>query len=144
MSGGQASVAQRIRTGLFVLITLSVLIGAVAVLGKSTNLFSRKAILHSSFENVGGLLAGSEVRLAGMTVGFVRSIHFSKDPANRRVSVDFSVRAHDLDRIRQDSVAKITSKGLLGDAIVDISVGSPEESPLRDGDAIASVEPAGL
>ncbi len=138
------SAALQIRVALFVLVTLSVLIAAVLVLGKSTNLFARKATLHSSFENVGGLIAGSEVRLAGMTIGVVHNIHFSPDPANRRVGVDFSIHARYLERIREDSVAQVTSKGLLGDAIIDISVGSPDKPALKDGDTIESEEPAGL
>ena len=140
----QTSAALRVRVALFVIVTLAVLIAAVLVLGRSKNLFSRKAVLHSSFENVGGLIAGSEVRLAGMSIGVVRHIHFSHDPVNRRVGVDFSIRASYLDRIRKDSVAQVTSKGLLGDAIVDISVGSPDQPALQDGDTIESHEPVGL
>jgi phospholipid/cholesterol/gamma-HCH transport system substrate-binding protein len=71
-------------------------------------------------------------------------VHFDRDPKKRRVDVDLSVAASYLDRIRADSVARVTSKGLLGDAIIDISVGSPDQPALKNGDPIQSAEPAGL
>lgn len=140
----RSAAAQRIRVALFLLVTLGVLVTALVLLGHSTNLFSRKATLHTSFANVGGLIAGSEVRLAGLAIGVVRNIHFSRDEKNQRVNVDLSVRASFLERIRKDSIAQVASKGLLGDAIVDISVGSPDQPALADGDPIDSTEPAGM
>jgi phospholipid/cholesterol/gamma-HCH transport system substrate-binding protein len=100
--------------------------------------------LHTSFQNAGGLIAGSEVRLAGVPIGTVHRVHFDKDPKVRRVDVELTVRADEIERIRADSVARVTSKGLLGDSIIDITVGSPEEAPLKSGDAVDSAEPAGL
>jgi phospholipid/cholesterol/gamma-HCH transport system substrate-binding protein len=135
---------QRVRVAVFLLITVGVLVGAVAVLSGARSLFARKITLHSSFKNTGGLLSGSSVRLAGLDVGTVRAIHFDRDPQVRRVDVDLSIRADDLRRIRQDSVAQITSKGLLGDMIVDITIGSEDQPALRDGDHITSAEAAGL
>ena len=138
------SSSQRIRVALFLLITVGVAVAGVLVLSGSRSLFARKVVLHTSFKNTGGLLPGSSVRLAGVDVGTVRSIHFDSSPQVRRVDVDLSIRASDLKRIRKDSVAQITSKGLLGDMIVDITIGSEDEPPLHDGDEITSAEAAGL
>jgi phospholipid/cholesterol/gamma-HCH transport system substrate-binding protein len=135
---------QHVRVGLFLLATLGALIAGILVLSRSQSLFARKVTLHTSFENAGGLIAGSEVRLAGVPIGTVRSVHFDRDPKVRRVDVDVSVRADELDRIRGDSIARVTSKGLLGDAIIDITVGSSDETPLRSGDRLDSAEPLGL
>jgi phospholipid/cholesterol/gamma-HCH transport system substrate-binding protein len=46
------------------------------------------------------------------------------------------------DRIRQDSVAVITSSGLLGDKYIDITLGSEVEPVLLDGMFIRTQEPA--
>jgi phospholipid/cholesterol/gamma-HCH transport system substrate-binding protein len=48
------------------------------------------------------------------------------------------------DRIRSDSVASISSAGLLGDQVVDITLGTPAGAPLRDGDDLESVNPPDL
>ena len=138
------SAGQKVRVAVFLVVTVAVAIAAILILGKSRSLFASKATLHTTFQNTGGLLIGSGVRLAGVDVGNVRSIHFDPDPKVRRVDVALSVRTADLPRIRKDSVAQVTSKGLLGDMIVDITIGSEDQPALRDGDPIASAEAAGL
>ena len=143
MNEGEAA-SQRLRVAIFVLVTLSVGIAGILILGGARSLFARKVTLHTTFQNTGGLLVGSSVRLAGVDIGNVHAIHFDPDPKVRRVDVDLSVRADDLQRIRKNSVAQVTSKGLLGDMIVDIALGDPDQPPLHDGDHIASAEAAGL
>ncbi len=136
--------SQRVRVAVFLLVTLAVGIAGVLVLAGARSLFARKVTLHTTFQNTGGLLVGSSVRLAGVDIGSVHAIHFDRDPKVRRVDVDLHIRADDLARIRKNSVAQVTSKGLLGDMIVDISIGDPDQPPLHDGDHIASAEAAGL
>ncbi len=135
---------QRIRAAIFLLVGIAVVVAAVLVLGRSARLFARHVTLHASFDNVGGLIVGAPVRLAGVDVGTVRRIHFDRDPAVRRVDVDLSVGARYLDRIRADSVAHVTSKGLLGDMIIDISVGSEDVPALENGGRLRSAEAAAL
>src|ERR1700744_4309311 len=114
----------RVRVRVFPVGTLAVAIAGTLVLGTPRSLFARKVTLHTTFQNTSGLLVGSAVRLAGVDIGSGRSIHFDRDPRVRHVDVDLGVRADSLVRIRKDSVAQVTSKGLLGDMIVDISLGN--------------------
>jgi phospholipid/cholesterol/gamma-HCH transport system substrate-binding protein len=134
----------RRNVALFFLVTVGVLVGVVLLLGSSQGIFTRKVILHTKFANTSGLIKGASVRLAGVAIGIVHSIHFDPDPHAKRVDVDLSVNAQFLDRIRSDSVAQIESKGLLGDMIIDITVGSPDARPLQDGDHLESAEASGL
>jgi phospholipid/cholesterol/gamma-HCH transport system substrate-binding protein len=143
MNEGEVS-SQRVRVAVFLLVTAAVAVAFILVLGGARSLFARKVTLRTTFQNTGGLLVGSSVRLAGVDIGIVHSIHFDPDPKVRLVDVELKVRADDLQRIRKDSVAQVTSKGLLGDMIVDITVGDPEQPPMHDGDHIVSAEPAGL
>lgn len=136
--------AQRIRVAVFVLASLGVLIATILLLGQSETLFSRKVTLHTTFANTGGLATGASVRLAGVDIGVVRSIHFDKQIEGKRVDVDLTVGSRYLHRIRTDSIAQIESKGLLGDMIVDITLGSADKPALHDGDHLDSVEAAGL
>src|SRR5262249_48069120 len=45
------------------------------------------------------------------------------------------------DRVRKDSVARIETQGLLGDRIIEITVGSPQAPPVNAGEVIASRDP---
>lgn len=133
-----------IRVGAFVFLTLVLLVTVVGLLGRSRNLFSRKAALHTSFDNISGLVVGAPVRLGGVDIGIVQSIRFDPDLQVKKVRVALSVHTRYLDRIRTDSIARLSSKGLLGDMIINISVGSPDFPPLKSGDTLAAQESEGL
>jgi phospholipid/cholesterol/gamma-HCH transport system substrate-binding protein len=46
--------------------------------------------------------------------------------------------------VRKDSVARIDTQGLLGDKIVELTVGTPDAPPTRDGDVVASRDPSDM
>ena len=132
------------RIGLFLAASVALLFAAVILLGRSQTLFAHRARLNASFENISGLVVGAPVRLAGVDVGIVESIRFDRDLAHKNVHVTLVVDRRYLDRIREDSVARLSSKGLLGDMIINISVGSAEAAPLRDGGTLRAQESEGL
>jgi phospholipid/cholesterol/gamma-HCH transport system substrate-binding protein len=82
------------------------------------------------------------VYLAGVQVGRVGEIRFFEDVAAQKVLVVLKVGRDYQDRIRQDSIAVITSSGLLGDKYIDITLGSESEPQLQDGMFIRTREPA--
>lgn len=123
--------------GLFVALGLTVATLLVLILGSERNSFSRKVTLHTSFADVGGLRVGSPVRMGGITIGSVTAVRFDTNrPGDPNVHVDFEVTADSLQRIRRNSVARIGSKGLLGDKALDISIGDPAQPALRDGESL--------
>lgn len=132
------------KVGAFVLIALVSLVLVIGLAGRSRSLFSRKALLHTSFDNTSGLVVGAPVRLAGVDIGIVQRIHFDRDPKIKKVHVLLGVQSKYLDRIRGDSIARLSSKGLLGDMIINISVGSPEFPALSSGDTLKTAESEGL
>lgn len=128
------------RVGLFVGLTLCVLVVVLGLLGRSRSLFSDKAVLHASFDNISGLVVGAPVRLAGIDIGIVQSIRFDPDLQIKKVRVTLGIQSKYLLRIRGDSVARLTSKGLLGDMLINISVGSSNFPQLKHGDTLTSQE----
>jgi phospholipid/cholesterol/gamma-HCH transport system substrate-binding protein len=136
--------ARQLRAGLLVIAALGLMVAAVFVLGRSQALFTHRVHLHTSFDNSSGLVVGTPVRLAGVDVGIVESIRFDSDLRQKKVRIALAVDRRYLGRIREDSVARLASKGLLGDMIINISVGSAEAAPLRDGDTLRSQESDGL
>lgn len=136
--------SRRVKMGIFVVVGVVILLGSILLVGKTRTLFLSKAVLHTSFTNIAGLQVGAPVRLAGYDIGIVKQIAFDKDPKVKKVNVLLQVQARYLTHIRKDSVAEMASKGLLGDSIINISLGSDVQPELKDGDAIEAGEAAGL
>ncbi|MCA2977215.1 MAG: MCE family protein [Myxococcaceae bacterium] len=122
-----------IRAGLFIALGLGLALLVVFVIGKERNLFDKQNVYTGAFENVDGLQFDSPVRLGGVNVGRVTSIRFGSDLGDKRIIVTMEVVKKYEARIRKDSVARITNRGVLGDKAVDISIGNPDQPALADG-----------
>jgi phospholipid/cholesterol/gamma-HCH transport system substrate-binding protein len=132
--------AQQLRVGVFVLAGLVVFGGLIYMLGRSAGLFERQYRLAASFSETGGLIQGATVRLAGVAVGHVGEIRLP-EAGDAKVRVELLVARRVQNRIRADSVARIETLGLLGDKIIDISLGSPGAAVLQDGAEVRAEEP---
>ncbi len=121
-----------VRAGLFIAYGIALALLVVFVIGKERNLFDEENTYTGAFENVDGLQFDSPVRLGGVTVGRVTSIKFGSDLGDKRIIVTMEVVKKYEERIRKDSVARITNRGVLGDKAVDISIGSPDQVVLKD------------
>jgi phospholipid/cholesterol/gamma-HCH transport system substrate-binding protein len=122
-----------VRAGLFIALGLGLAMLVVFVIGKERNLFDKQNTYTGAFENVDGLQFDSPVRLGGVNVGRVTSIKFGSDLGDKRIIVSMEVVKKYEERIRKDSVARITNRGVLGDKAVEVSIGSPEQPVLPDG-----------
>ena len=140
MTENRRQLALQMRTGLFVLVSLGVLIGLSYLLGAQARYFEMKYELAAEFTEVGGLTPGATVRLAGVQIGRVTGVSLPETPG-AKVRVSLSIARRFGDRIRTDSIARIETQGLLGDKIVEISLGTPAAPPLKPGEAIATRDP---
>lgn len=143
MNDERSEVGRKLRVGVFVLVALVAFLGMIYALGAKSRLFEAKYTVYTEFSEVGGLAEGATVRLAGVQIGRVSSVHLPGEPGGK-VRVDLSIARRFGDRVRKDSVARIETQGLLGDKIIEISVGSASAPPTHAGDRIASKEPADL
>ena len=87
------------------------------------------------FSNVGDLKVEAPVKVAGVTAGKVRSIRLVDYFAECELAVDRQVA------LPKDTIASITTSGLLGESYVSLSPGAAEGN-LVDGDRITHTEPA--
>lgn len=131
---------RNLRVGIFLVGTIALLVGTIFLLGRSQGIFVRKVTLHTWFTNIGGLAIGAPVRLGGLDVGLVKEVHFATTPQERRIQVDLGIERQYLSRIRVDSIAKLGSKGLLGDSLIDITVGSATAAEVAPDATIPSEE----
>ncbi|MBZ0169578.1 Mce family protein [Candidatus Methylomirabilis lanthanidiphila] len=131
----------RLRVGIFVLGLMGLFIVFVLTIGSRSQIFERRYSLHAYFSNIEGLNVGAPVRLAGTSIGSVDDITFSKDLASKKIRVTVSLDARLQDRIREDSIASIGTIGLVGDKVLELTVGSPNKPVLSPDATIASVDP---
>ncbi len=131
--------ATELAVGLFLVLGIGALfLLALQVSGLSLTAAGQTYVLHGEFTDVGGLRVRGKVSLAGVTIGQVSQI--SLDPKSLKARVTMEIDT-EVDYISRDSIAVISTAGLLGEKYVDISVGGDEET-LQDGDYFESTQGA--
>jgi len=136
----RSELGKKLRVGVFVLVALIAGIALVYALGARARLFESRYTVHADFTEVGGLNEGATVRLAGVQIGRVKRVNLPAEPGGK-VRVDLSIARQFENRVRKNSVARIETQGLLGDRIVELTVGTADAPPTRDGDVIVARDP---
>jgi phospholipid/cholesterol/gamma-HCH transport system substrate-binding protein len=133
---------RELRVGLMVVIAIAVLIILVLNASGDFSPFASKLHLKARFQSGDGLRPGSEVRLAGVTIGKVDDVRLlppTTNPNEPKVEATFSIKsvidgkpADDL--IRDDSTAQLGSPSLLGsDKVINIIPGTQLGQKVKDG-----------
>jgi len=126
------------KVGAFVLAGLTAMGAVIFLIGDERQIFSHKAPYSSEFEDVQGLRRGSPVRMGGVDIGTVVAVDYASAANDKNIHVRMSISVDDARRIRKDSVATIEGKGLLGDKMIVVTVGSVGQAQLPEGSAIPS------
>lgn len=92
----------------------------------------------ASFTNVGTLSAGAPVKMAGVVIGSVQSVH--ADPVKLNADVVLAIDKR-YDAIPDDSSAAVFTSGLIGSQYVAIQPGGSPEM-LKDGDEMILTQSA--
>src|SRR5450432_1521498 len=98
------SVSQKIKTGLFVLLSLFLLLTIVFLIGKQKNMFGGTFSVYAHFKNISGLKEGNYVRYAGINVGNVDNIAILNDTT---VMVMLMLQKKIQPHIKEDATASI-------------------------------------
>jgi len=145
----KTTASTRLRVGIFVLVALVIGASIAFAIGAQENVFKPKTTYFAIFHDVGGLQRGNTVRVAGVNVGSVTDVVIG---GSGRIEVYFRVIDDAAHLIRgqpgaeipgtepKPSFAAIGSKGLLGDRIIEVTVGS-NEYPEWDPDEAIPVAP---
>ncbi len=121
--------------GAFVALTiLGVFISFVGVAFQK-GWFDSKVPLKTSFDTADGLTPGTHVHMNGLRVGSVEDVVLSKD---NRVEVHFSILEKVFNKVRRDSVVRTFRPFIIGDRVLEISVGSSSSPNLSPGDILTS------
>lgn len=135
----------QLRVGLLVVVSLIILGAGIFFISGQVGFLSRRYTLKTYFSSASGVHEGSEVHLAGIEVGNVKTIQLSpfNDP-NRAVEIVMRVTRRYQDQIHADSIASIQTAGLLGDSYIDISRGGPGSPALPNNGELKSEQPSNI
>jgi phospholipid/cholesterol/gamma-HCH transport system substrate-binding protein len=123
--------------GLFVLFAIvGCLVTAVSVAVKQ-GWFEDKVYFQTYFENADGLHEGTVVQMAGLRAGSVSDVQLESD---NKIKVIFYVLGKFRGKVKKDSTAQLIRPFLIGDRMLDISVGSPHETVLAEKSNVQSQE----
>ena len=127
-----------VKVGAFVLAGLAAVGAVIFLIGDERQIFRSKLSYSTKFEDVQGLRRGSPVRMGGVDVGTVVGVDYASAAIDNNIQVRLSISVDDARRIRKDSLATIEGKGLLGDKMIVLSVGTPGQPELPEGTVIPS------
>ena len=130
---------QKLKVGVFVLIGLVAFLGMIYALGARPACSSRATpFTPSSPRSAVSWRAPPCVWPACRSAGS-RACGLPADPGGK-VRVDLTIGRQFADRMRKNSVARIETQGLLGDKIMELTVGTVAAAAVKAGDTIDSQE----
>ncbi|MGH7820066.1 MAG: MlaD family protein, partial [Candidatus Binatia bacterium] len=143
--GGMTAAGERdrrtLRVGLTVVVAIGLFMAGTFLIGRERRFWEQKTAYEIRFTRINGLRVGSAVSLTGVDIGSVQEVFLPEDPNANYISVHVKVSGNASPRIREDSVARIRTLGLLGDKYVEISAGSPQSMILPPESIIPSADP---
>ena len=142
---------REVRVGLLVVVAIGVLIFLILNASGDISPFASKLHLKARFQNADGLRPGSEVRLAGVTIGKVDDVRLLPPSENPREKVEasFSIDSEidnrpATDLIRDNSRALLSSPSILGaEKVINVTPGTDLGRPVKDGDMIPTGDEGG-
>lgn len=123
--------------GFFVLFALlGVAMTALSVAVKQ-GWFETKIYYSTVFESADGIHQGTLVQMAGLRAGAVEDVELE---ANNKIRVKFYVLGKFQERIREDSGIQLIRPFIIGERVIDVSVGSEQASKLAANSLVPSIE----
>ena len=126
-------VINNVKLGIFVLAGLVLLILALYLVGKDTNLFSKNYVLKAQFDNASGLMVGNNVRYAGIQVGTVKKISFLNDTV---IEVTMLIDEKMKPYIHKKDLVSIGTDGLVGNKLLNIVPGQDKTLLAENNDIL--------
>ncbi len=131
------------RLGLFVFLGTVLIVIAILFIGNKDSLFASTITVKTVFSEVEGLKTGAPVRLSGYDIGSVSDITLAPDTSGK-VIVELRIEENVRNFVRLNSVASISTEGLVGKKIVSITPGTTDYEVVSDGGMIEAVDPVNL
>ncbi len=148
----QKLILSELRVGIFMFAALLVTGFLILNSSGSFNPFEDKMKLKARFVSADGLHAGSDVQLAGVSVGKVDEVKFlpADSESTERIEATLNVAKQFENRpisdlIRSDSMAQLVATSVLGnDKLINITPGSTKGTPIEENAILVSSASVGL
>ncbi len=105
---------------------------------KTTDFNAKPYRLTTFFNYADGIKPDSVVKLAGVDVGRVEKIKFSYEPETK---VELTLLLDVSAKPREDSIAFISTSGIVGDTYIGLTPGSGGKAFVKEGSTVASEDP---
>ena len=138
---------RELKGGLIAVGVIAAIIVSIFAFARVGGLHGKKVTLYVATDEAPGVLAGTEVWLAGERDGLVTGISFRPPTTDtlERLLIETQVLAKALPNLRRDSYAQIRPGGtLIGTPIIFISAGTSSAPGLKDGDTIRAQALSGV
>lgn len=119
--------------GMFVLVGILILLAGILTVGNLHTTFTKKMKVTAVFDDVNGLLPGTNIWYSGVKIGTVKTLRFY---GKSQVQVEMNIDEASQQYIRKDALVKIGSDGLIGNKILIIYGGTAEAGAIVEGDTI--------
>jgi len=145
MTSKRRSKVAAVRISTLIAAILTIIIGVISC-GKGIDGFNDRITLKTRLPEANGLKPSSAVRVSGVYVGQVKEVRFAEIPRDNEsrsntievvIEVDSQIAR---DAIRSDSNISIEDVGALGEKVVNISPGTAEGQPVKDGDYLPNAK----
>jgi phospholipid/cholesterol/gamma-HCH transport system substrate-binding protein len=117
------------KVGIFVAIVFVMLLAIFFLMGKERGIFTQKYTLFFTVDSGSGFIEGMPVKLSGFKIGKVKNMSLISDA---RVKVVLEINREYQKWIRQGSVAKMLKEGVIGETIIDVTVGPASSLLIED------------
>ncbi|HET6511267.1 MAG TPA: MlaD family protein [Candidatus Kapabacteria bacterium] len=128
------------RIGLFVILGFVVLFVFVFAIGSQDKMFNRKSEIYAKFKTVSGLKSGAQVQYSGIPIGSVTDIALPDKPTDS-VRVTMKIINKALHLVRANSLATISTEGIIGDKIIVIEDGLGPAGAVGEGALVQGKSP---
>jgi phospholipid/cholesterol/gamma-HCH transport system substrate-binding protein len=138
----------QLKVGLIVLVSIALLSTLLFLMTSASGMsvFSHKIILTTYFQNSDGLKVGAPVNLEGVTIGEVKHVTVSTDPARKLTPVKIVMKIDPKYHasVHTDSKASLSTVGVLGDTVVDINSVTAVGPDIQTGAELGTLETPNL
>jgi phospholipid/cholesterol/gamma-HCH transport system substrate-binding protein len=123
--------------GLFVIFAGAAFFVFTIIVAAKQGWFSARRHFKTTFTHGDGLHPGTLVQISGLRAGTVESVTLNDD---NNIEVRLKISSQFDKQLRNDSVARVIRPFIIGDKVVEVTVGSKNAQPLTDNGTLTSEE----
>ncbi len=103
--------------------------------------FDKKSYYFSEFDNADGVRAGTLVQISGLNAGQVSAVDLTSD---NKIRVEFYISEKFVDKIKADTSAQLIRPYIIGERVLEVTVGTSTFPKLAENSKMESREGADL